>query len=264
MGRAALELVGGGRPFAAAVSSAPSTARVARASSQRVRIVDAALACMARQGLAKTTLDDVARAAVCSRATVYRAFPGGKDAVLAAAVETEISRLFSELAVRMGEAESLEDVLVAGMTTAAARISDHQPLRFLLAHEPEIVLPHLAFDHHDEVLASLSGFAAPFLGRWLDHGEALRVAEWAGRIVLSYLSCPAPGVDLTDVACTRRIVRTYVLPGIHVLSAGAELSVVGPSPASPAWPAEAPVPATHRSHRLVPVQGHLPEKGKAP
>jgi AcrR family transcriptional regulator len=195
---------------------------VSGASEQRLRIVDGTLACIARWGLAKTTLDDVARASGYSRATVYRAFPGGKDALLQAVVDTEVSRLFSHLAVRMGEADGLEDVLVAGMTGAARSISRHAALGYLLEHEPEVVLPHLAFEHHDRLLAQLAQYGAPFLGRWLDHDEALRVAEWATRIVLSYLGCPAEGVDLTDPGDVRRLVRTFVLPGIRVLSADAD------------------------------------------
>ena len=211
-------------PVAAAIAidaPAGTPAAVTGAAAQRLRIVDALLACIAAQGLAKTTLDDVARAAGCSRATVYRAFPGGKDALLTAAVETEVSRLFSELAVRMGRASSLEDVLVAGMTGAAVTVTGHGALRFLLDHEPEVVLPHLAFDHHDRVLAVVRQYAAPFLGRWLGHDEAERVAEWAARIVLSYLGCPADDLDLTDPGDVRHLVRTYVLPGIRVLSSAA-------------------------------------------
>ena len=48
------------------------------------RIVEATLRCIARWGIAKTTLDDVAREAGCGRATIYRAFPGGKAEVLTA------------------------------------------------------------------------------------------------------------------------------------------------------------------------------------
>ena len=152
--------------------------------------------------MAKTTLDDVARAAGCSRATVYRVFPGGKDAVLGAVVDTEVSRFFSALAVRMGAATDLEDVLVAGMTEAATRVSEHPALGYLLAGEPELVLSQLAFARMDEVLAVTCAFTTPFLGRWLDQAESKRVAEWAARIVVSYLVCPADGVDLTDAgAC---------------------------------------------------------------
>jgi AcrR family transcriptional regulator len=180
-------------------------------------VIDGALASIARQGVGKTTLDDVARAAGCSRATVYRAFPGGKDAVLGAVVDTEVSRFFSALAVRMGAATDLEDVLVAGMTEAATRVAGHPALEFLLQHEPELVLSQLAFARMDEVLAVTCAFTTPFLGRWLDQAESRRVAEWAARIVVSYLVCPADGVDLTDATQVRRLVRMFVLPGIRAL-----------------------------------------------
>ena len=82
---------------------------------QRVRIADAATRCVARRGVTKTTLDDVAREAGCSRATVYRTFPGGKEEVIAAVVDTEVARLFSAVAVAMGGAEDFEDAVVAGI-----------------------------------------------------------------------------------------------------------------------------------------------------
>ncbi len=181
----------------------------------RLRVIEGALDCIARQGVAKTTLDDVARRAACSRATVYRAFPEGKDGVLAAVVDTEVSRFFSALAVQMGQADDLEDVLVAGMAEAATRVLSHPALTYLLEYEPDVVLPHLAFARLDDVLATASTFLAPFLGRWLDHTEAASAAEWATRIVMSYLACPADGVDLTDEDDVRRLVRTFVLPGIR-------------------------------------------------
>ena len=193
----------------------PDASAGARTTPVRVRVVDGALRCIARQGIAKTTLDDVAREAGCSRATVYRTFPGGKDGVLAAVADTEVSRLFSALAVAMGAAHDIEDVLVAGMVEAAAAISAHPALAYLLAAEAEVVLPYLAFSHMDAVLDVASTFSAPFLGRWLDHDEAKRVAEWATRLVVSYLLCPAQGVDLCDEECVRHLVRTFVIPGIR-------------------------------------------------
>jgi AcrR family transcriptional regulator len=204
---------------------APGAAAVGRIP-VRVRVIDGALRCIARQGVAKTTLDDVAREARCSRATVYRAFPGGKEGVLGAVVDTEVSRLFSALAVRMGQATALDEVLVAGMHEAATRVSEHPALAYLLRYEPEVVLPQLAFDRMDEVRGAAAAFIAPFLGRWLDHEEAGRVAEWATRIVISYLACPADGVDLTEPAHVRRLVHTFVLPGIRTgsLTSAAEIA----------------------------------------
>ncbi|MGA2521245.1 MAG: helix-turn-helix domain-containing protein [Acidimicrobiales bacterium] len=216
----------------------------------RVRIVDGALACIARTGVAGTTLDDVARQAGCSRATVYRAFPGGKDALLRAVVDTEVSRFFSALAVRMGEAADIEDVLVAGMCEAAVRVTQHPALGQLLANEPETVLSQLAFTPMDEALALTCAFTAPFLGRFLDPAESRRVAEWAARIVVSYLACPAEGMDLCDPAQVRRLVRLFVLPGIRALA---------PSRAAP--PGSEPA-ARRRPVRPIASDQYQPIKGE--
>ena len=187
--------------------------------SQRAAVVDAALRCLARQGVAKTTADDVAREAGMSRATLYRTFPGGKDAVLRAVVDTEVARFFSGLAVVMGEAHDVEDVLVDGMVEAARRLEGHQALAYLLEHEPQVVLPHLAFDALDQVLATAGAFVAPFFARWLEPEQAARAAEWAVRLVVSYQTCPTSGTDLRRPEDARRLVRRFVLPGIEALRA---------------------------------------------
>ncbi len=191
-------------------------------SSTRVRLVDGALRCLARQGVAKTTVDDIAREAGLSRATLYRTFPGGKDAVLGAVVATEVARLFSSLAVVMGEATDLEDVLVAGMVEAASRLSAHRALAYLLCHEPGVILPYLTFGDMDRILLAAGDFAAPFFARWLEPDQASRAAEWAVRIVLAYVADPAPGTDLADADDTRSLVRAFVLPGILALRASSE------------------------------------------
>jgi AcrR family transcriptional regulator len=198
-------------------------------SSTRVRIVDATLACLARQGLSKTTVDDIAREAKFSRATLYRTFPGGKDAIAAAVVETEVARLFSSLAVVMGEATDLEDVLVAGMVESARRLSTHSALGYMLLHEPGVILRYLTFGDLDQILFTAGDFAAPFFARWLSPDEASRASEWAVRIVLAYLADPAPDTDLADPADTRALVRTFVLPGILALRTTTPTSISHPS-----------------------------------
>jgi len=216
-------------------------------STQRVRVVDAALRCLARQGTVKTTVDDVAREAGISRATLYRAFPGGKDAVFGAVVETEVARFFSALAVVMGEANDLEDVLVAGIVDAARRLSSHGALGYLLEHEPDVILPQLAFAEMDRALLAASAFTAPFFGRWLDPDQALRAAEWAVRIVVSYLSSPSAGCDLAHPDDARHLVGTFVIPGIQALRANAGDRGTGPPRLRP--PATNPADPNHDRRR---------------
>lgn len=191
-----------------------SDLRVPDLASQEERIIDAALRCIARWGVAKTTLDDVAREADYSRATVYRFFPGGRDGLIETVTRTEVSRFFAALGQRLASATDLESMLVDGITEAARRLDGHAALQFLLAHEPETVVPKLAFTQMDQVLATTGRFAAPYFARFVGEDRAERAVEWVARIVLSYSSCPADGVDLTDEDSVRRLVRTFVLPGL--------------------------------------------------
>jgi AcrR family transcriptional regulator len=206
---------GGVRP-GAAWSADPVTGRPT-ASPHRERIIDATPACLARHGTFKTTVDDIARGAGVSRATVYRVFPGGRDEILGAVVDTEMARLFSALGVKLGEADDLEDALVSGIVEASSRLRHHQALAYLVEHEPEMVLGHLAFDESNRLLGAASRFTAPFLARWMSPMEAGRVAEWATRIVLSYAVSPSAEIDLTDPITTAHLVETFVLPGIAAL-----------------------------------------------
>ena len=180
----------------------------------RERVARAALACIARWGVAKTTLDDVAREAGLSRATVYRIIPGGKDALLRSLLDDEIESFVSGVSTRVSAATDLEEALVAGMHEAGTRLLDHPALGVLLAYEPELVLPHVSFAGMDRLLGYASDFGGPLLERWLTPPAARRSAEWAARLVLSYVSCPSDDVDLRNEAAVRRLVRTFVLPGI--------------------------------------------------
>ncbi|MGI8793766.1 MAG: TetR/AcrR family transcriptional regulator, partial [Acidimicrobiales bacterium] len=73
----------------------------------RERLLEAAYACVGRYGLGKTTMDDVAREAGMSRATVYRYFPGGRDEVINDVVGWEASRFFQRLSVVIGGTDGL-------------------------------------------------------------------------------------------------------------------------------------------------------------
>ena len=183
------------------------------------RVVDGALRCIARWGLAKTTLEDVAREAGCSRATLYRAFPGGKDAVFGAVADAELRRLQSAVADAVGAAADAEDALVAAVNTIAGHLEDHAAFQYLLAHEPELVLPHLAFHELDALLARVRTFGGPLLERHLAAEDASRMAEWVARIVISYTCSPSAGVQLADDRSVRRLVRAFVLPGLSVPTA---------------------------------------------
>jgi AcrR family transcriptional regulator len=180
---------------------------------QQRRVIEAALRCVARWGVGKTTLDDVAREAGMSRATLYRAVPG-KLALLEVVQVHEIGRFFHELAEGLDGAASLEDLLVAGYGRAAAFVRDNDALRTLLTLEPELIRPSFAFHRLDRILASTGAFVQPYLVPFVGLDRAPAAAELIVRVGLSYVFEPSPALDLTDEAATRRFVATYLIPGL--------------------------------------------------
>src|ERR1700730_12748438 len=76
------------------------------------RVLDAALACVARVGVAKTTLDDVAKEAGCARATVYRCFPG-RQALMRAVLDREVGVLGARVLDAGREADTLAGAVEA-------------------------------------------------------------------------------------------------------------------------------------------------------
>jgi AcrR family transcriptional regulator len=173
----------------------------------------AVLACIGRFGLAKTTIDDIAREAGCSRATLYRYFDG-KPEIVGSAVAAEHARI-AGLVVDAGRAApTFADAVVAVVVTAARELRHHDALQFLLAHEPDAVLGHLAFGPGDRVLVAVGDAVAPAFDRWLDADDATRAGDWLARLVRSYVLMPHPPIDFTDPTDARGFLEQLVIPGL--------------------------------------------------
>ena len=182
------------------------------------RAVDATLACIARHGLSKTTIDDIAREAGCSRATLYRYF-GSRAELVAAAVQTEASRVVALAREVAGAAATLEDAVVGVLRVAGLELGEHPALRFDADVEPEQVLPYLTFAGGDRFLQDAATAIAPCFTRFVG-ADAPRAAEWVARIGLALWLSPTAPVALSDADALRGYVRAFVLPAIQ----GAPLS----------------------------------------
>lgn len=197
------------------MTSGPRAERVAGPGAPvEQRIVDALLRCVGRWGVGKTTLDDVAREAGCSRATVYRWFPGGKAAVVAAASEREIVDLLHEVTGRIAGSDNIEDCLTLAIVAAAQFLAEHDPLGFVVRHEPHLLLPFVAFDQLDPLLALTSGFVAPELADFMSFDLASEVVEWSARLLISFMFRPTSSMDLTSESHVRTLVQSFIVPGI--------------------------------------------------
>ena len=181
-------------------------------SPQATRIVDAALTCIGRVGLAKTTLDDVAREAGCARATVYRCFPN-KQQLLSALVAREVGALRDAVVGAASSTDTLGAAITAVIITGVGALRGNGALAFVSSHEPEQLLPFLAFEREDAVLRTASALVAPAFTRFLNDVDATRLGEWIARIALSYLCSPSESFDIGDAAHVRALVDDFVLPG---------------------------------------------------
>jgi AcrR family transcriptional regulator len=178
----------------------------------QTRLVEAALSCVARWGAEKTSLDDVAKSAGVSRATVYRVFPGGKESVMRAAAQVEAGRLFRHFEERLKAASDLEELLVTGLVEGARSFAARPALRALLAHASPVPDPERPFPELEEIEGAIAAWAAPHLARFLEEGRATRMADWVTRIAFSYAVCPSPAIDLADESDVRALVRELFIP----------------------------------------------------
>jgi len=181
-------------------------------SPKSTQILVAALTCIGRVGLAKTTLDDVARTAGCARATVYRTFPN-KQQLLAALVAREVGALRDAVVRESAAAATLADAITAVISTSVDFLRGHPALAFVCAHEPDLLIPYLAFERVDAVLRTAAVLVAPAFARFVDAAESTRLGEWIARITLSYLFSPSENFDIGNDVQVRALVDDFVVPG---------------------------------------------------
>mgnify|MGYP003119290245 CR=1 FL=1 len=179
------------------------------------RILLAARECIAARGLRDTTVDDIAVAAGCGRASIYRVFPGGRRGLLLAMVEAEVESLLASLAGGVDGADDLPTAVAAAVQAAATALAVHPVLQRSLVEDPGSVLPYISFDGAAPLYARVAAWGREHFARFLPPDDAEAVGEWAARLVLGHLHQPSPRLDLTDPGCVRHLVDTYLVPGLR-------------------------------------------------
>jgi len=184
----------------------------------RDRVLAATYRCVARFGLGKTTIDDVAKESGVSRATIYRQFPGGRDELLLETVGWELGNYFTQLADQVRDAPNLAELLRRGLVFAHRSVAEHAVLRKVMETEPERLLPLLTTEA-TKTLPFIADFLLPYLrredaaGRLRPGVDLERAAEYLARTILSLIGAPGRW-DLDDPEQVAELVRDELLGGI--------------------------------------------------
>lgn len=176
-------------------------------------MVDVGVGLVSRFGSKALSLTSVARHAGVARATAYRMF-GGRDALVAAIVEREVS----ELRVRLREWAATEPD-AAGKVRAQVRgvlpyIREHDALQYVLRKEPEEVVRALVVSDDatgPDLIARIVDGALPDLEP--ETGAQLvpdprGAAEFLVRVIYSLML--VPDSSLTDDQVADLVVRAVV------------------------------------------------------
>ncbi|KQY03291.1 TetR family transcriptional regulator [Mycobacterium sp. Root135] len=166
------------------------------------RILDAAEALFTRHGAARVGMNDVATAAGCSRATLYRYFEN-RDALHTAYVHREAHRVFRELGDRIAGITDPRERLLEAVLVTLSSVRESPSLSAWFATTERPIGGEMA-DRSEVIEAMATSFLAS-LG--VDDVESR--ARWLVRIIVSLLTFPG-----RDAADERRMLEEFVLPAV--------------------------------------------------
>ncbi|MFI6868459.1 TetR/AcrR family transcriptional regulator [Nocardia sp. NPDC050406] len=166
------------------------------------RILDAAAQLFAQHGPTGVGMAEIAKAAGCSRATLYRYFEN-RHAVRVAFVHRETRRLAARVGERVAGIADPAELVVTAMLAALREVRADPMLMAWFG--PGESGPAGRISQDSEVIESIAGgLFAPAVP---DLAERSRLARWLTRVIVSFLA--APGRDEDD---ERAMLEEFVAP----------------------------------------------------
>jgi AcrR family transcriptional regulator len=180
------------------------------------RLLDSAETCYAQFGLTKTTMEDVARWAGLSRATVYRYFEN-RDDLLMGVVEREARRTAADIGLRIRSIRDPGKYIVEGILQSLAEIPKRPALSMLFLADAVGVTSRLLLTSERLVSIGLE-LLLPVIeparekGLLRDSVDVDTTIEWIFRILTSYLTVPSPLASSEEDM--RDLLRRMLLPAL--------------------------------------------------
>jgi len=194
--------------------AAPSLLALVRAADEEhVEVLDAALSAFLEFGIRKSSMNEIARRAGISPATLYRRFAQKSDIVLAVGIR-EVRRFVASVDRAIDPTDSAEDQIVDQFVAFSSGLRRNKLLIRLLESEPETVLPALTVNGAP-ILMLGRDYVADFIRRLQAAGtiaqfDAEPVAEMIARVALSMALTPQTSIPLRDEAAARQFAREHI------------------------------------------------------
>lgn len=166
------------------------------------RILDAAGELFARQEAATVGMHEIASAAGCSRATLYRYFEN-RDALYTAYVHRESYRLYREMTEQINSVVDPRERLIEGMVASLRNVRESPALASWFATTQRPIGAEMA--EQSEVIKALTEAFVISLGP--DPGLVAHRARWLVRVMTSLFLFP--GHDDDD---ERAMLEEFVVP----------------------------------------------------
>ncbi len=182
----------------------------------RAVLISAAFRCFRTQGLRKTTIVDIVRAADVSRSTFYEYFRD-KEMIVEACAEAASQSFYRKLATAIDRhgGSTLEDKLAqaAVFVTQARRVVE--PESYFDQEEVNLMLTKNA----STLLGECGEFLAPYISAARLTGEVRSdidirwASEWFARMLFSLFTTPSPYLESSNDDAVADFVRTHVVRG---------------------------------------------------
>jgi len=166
------------------------------------RILDAAGRLFAERGVGAVGMAEIAEAAGCSRATLYRSYEN-RHVLRLAFVQREAVRLGATIAATVSRVDDPARRLERAVLAAVEGVRSDPLLAAWFTDESAAIAGGLA-----TMSDVIEGMAASFLGATPDRSTH-DAAQWVVRAVVSLLTVPG-----TDAAEERRLVRHFLVPAV--------------------------------------------------
>lgn len=167
------------------------------------RILDAAGELFAKGDVASVQMNDIAKAAGCSRATLYRYFDS-RDTLHTAYVHREANALYATLSASIANITDPHERLIAGFMQAIALVRQNPALSAWFAGQAAAMSSGIA-DQSEVIRAMASAFLVS-----LTHDDSTKAelrGRWLVRMMTSLLIFPG-----ADEAEERAMVEEFIVP----------------------------------------------------